>query len=258
MTILGIDHVVVIDEELSELIARFERLGFRVTPGGSHEQAPTHNALIPFQDGSYIELIAFQGAERRGRRADLLAKGGGMIEYMLTSDAIEFDLAQARRHRLPYGKPAPGSRIRPDGVEVAWLDGPLTAPSSGLPSFIQDVTDRDLRVPTGNARRHPNGAAGINQLTIAVTNIDSSSLLYQRLLNSDAETVRLTQGFVEATFQVGSQTLRLRQPLTFGPLENRVKRLGDGPSSVELIGSESHLFDPADTGGVNISIIKRD
>ena len=258
MTILGIDHVVVIDDELDDLITRFEGLGFRVTPGGAHEGATTHNALIPFQDGSYIELIAFQGAERSGRRADLLAKGGGLIEYMLTSDAIELDLAQARRHRLPYGKPVPGSRIRPDGVEVAWLDGPLTATSSGLPSLIQDATDRDLRVPVDKARNHPNGACGIINLTIAVMNIDSSSLLYQRLLDNDAETVRLTQDFVEATFLVGPHTLTLRQPLNFGPLEDRVKRLGDGPFAVELIGPEPRIFDPAGTGGVDISIIQRD
>lgn len=255
MAILGVDHVVIINDDLAALVTRFERMGFRVTPGGQHPEALTHNALIPFEDGSYIELIAFQGSERRGRRAELLARGGDMIEYMLTSNAIEIDLAQARRHRLPYGMPQPGSRVRPDGVEVAWLDGPVTDIGSALPLLIQDVTSRDSRVPAGKARRHPNGATGISRLIIAVTSIDNASLFYQRLLGVDAETARLTDEFVEATFLVGPHQLALRQPLDFGPLEARIKRLGDGPYALELSGPRAYSFDPDDTDGINISIL---
>lgn len=254
MAILGIDHVVVIGEELDTLVARFESLGFTVTPGGAHPDAMTHNALIPFQDGSYIELIAFQGDERNGRRAELLAKGGGMIEYMITSNSIELDLANARRHRLPYGSPQPGSRVRPDGIEVAWLDGPVTDIGSGLPLLIQDVTSRNSRVPSGEARQHPNGATGIHTLVIAVTSIDNATLFYQHLLDEDAETARLTSDFVEATFLAGPHRLVLRQPLDFGPLQDRIRRLGDGPYALELTGPEPRTFDPTETGGINISI----
>jgi hypothetical protein len=257
MTISGIDHVVVIDADLEQLVRRYENLGFRVTPGGVHAQATTHNALIPFQDGSYIELIAFQEGKGSGRRAELLAKGGGLIEYMLTSNAIELDLAQARHHRLPYDKPVPGSRTRPDGAEVEWLDGPLTVTGSGLPALIQDVTDREMRVPPSAARQHPNGATGISNLIIAVMNIDHASLLYQRLLVSDAEMTRLTSEFIEAAFLVGDHRLTLRQPLDFGPLEVRVKRLGEGPIAVELTGSTARDFDPAETDGVDISIVQQ-
>lgn len=255
VAILGIDHVVIIGEELPTLVTYFERMGFRVTLGGRHPGAMTHNALVPFEDGSYIELIAFHGDERSGRRADMLKRGGGMIEYMLTSNAIEIDLAQARHHRLPYGTPQPGSRVRPDGVEVAWLDGPVTDIGSALPLLIQDVTDRDSRVPSGEARNHPNGATGIANLMIAVTNIDNASLFYQHLLDADAETARLTRDFVEATFMAGPHRLILRQPLDFGALETRIKRLGDGPHAIELTGTEQRTFDPADTGGINISIV---
>ncbi|MEZ4520711.1 MAG: VOC family protein [Thermomicrobiales bacterium] len=255
MAILGIDHVVVIGDDLDALVDQFRSLGFRVTPGGTHPGAMTHNALVPFQDGSYIELIAFHSEERRGRRAELLARGGGMIEYMLTSNAIELDLAQARQRRLPYGKPVPGSRVRPDGVEVAWLDGPVTDIGSSLPLLIQDVTSRSSRVPSGEARRHPNGAEGIGSLIIGVASIDNATLFYQRLLDSDADTARLTSEFVEATFLAGYHRLILRQPLDFGPLQDRIRILGDGPYALELLGPEPRTFDPADTGGTNIAIV---
>lgn len=254
MAILGIDHVVVIGEDLDALAGQYRALGFTVTPGGSHSSGQTHNALIPFADDSYIELIAFQGTRRSGRRAELLAQGGGMIEYMLASNAIEFDLASARRHRLPYDTPAPGSRIRPDGDEVAWLDGPLTAGRSGLPALIQDVTPRDLRVPPGAAREHPNGAAGIATLVVAVANIDSAALFYQRLLDDDAETARLTRTFVEAVFRAGPHRITLRQPLDFGPLDRHLSSHGDGPFALTLRGPEPREFNPDEAGGVRLSI----
>lgn len=256
MAILGIDHVVVIGEDLDTLIDQFGSLGFQVTPGGTHPGAMTHNALVPFEDGSYIELIAFHSDQRRGRRAELLAKGGGMIEYMLTSNAIELDLAQARQRRLPYGKPVPGSRVRPDGVEVAWLDGPVNDIGSSLPLLIQDVTSRSSRIPSGEARRHANGATGIRSLIIAVASIDNATLFYQRLLDADADTARLTNEFVEATFLAGPHRLVLRQPLDFGPLQDRIRLLGDGPYALELHGPEPGTFDMSGPGRINISIVQ--
>jgi hypothetical protein len=255
VAILGIDHVVVIGERLETLIEQYRALGFTVTPGGEHPDARTHNALIPFQDGSYIELLAFQGPERSGRRAELLARGGGLIEYMLTSNAIEIDLANARRHRLPYGKPMPGSRVRPDGYEVAWLDGQVTDIGSGLPLLIQDVTSRSSRVPAGEARLHSNGALGMASLVIAVSSIDNAALLYQHLLDDDAETAQLNRDFVEAAFRVGQQRILLRQPVDFGPLDHHIKQFRDGPYALELFGPEARSFDPADSGGVRISIV---
>jgi hypothetical protein len=259
VAILGIDHVIVIAEELDDLVRRYRELGFTVTAGGDHAGGQTHNALIPFADGSYIELLAFLGSKRASRRAaprgrHPLTHGSGLIEYMLTSSAIDFDIASARRHRLPYNTPVAGSRTRPDGVEVAWLDGPLTEPRSGLPTLIQDVTPRELRVPPGAAREHANGVTGIAAISVAVSSIDSAALLYQRLLDDDAETARLTRAFVEAVFRAGPHRIVLLQPLDFGPLDRHVRDFGDSPFALELIGPEPHEFDPAETGGVRLSI----
>ncbi len=53
----GIDHIVIVVNNLDVASTQFETAGFTVTPGGSHPTG-TYNALIPFQDGSYFELIA--------------------------------------------------------------------------------------------------------------------------------------------------------------------------------------------------------
>ena len=54
----GIDHLVIVVPELEAAVATYRGLGFTVVPGGRHPIG-THNALIAFTDGSYLELIAF-------------------------------------------------------------------------------------------------------------------------------------------------------------------------------------------------------
>jgi hypothetical protein len=39
------------------MVADFNELGFTLTPGGTHP-AETQNALVCFQDGTYLELLA--------------------------------------------------------------------------------------------------------------------------------------------------------------------------------------------------------
>src|SRR5215210_8497029 len=55
----GLDHLVILVEELEEAVAGYEELGFWVTFGGEHADGLTHNALVPFADGTYLELVAF-------------------------------------------------------------------------------------------------------------------------------------------------------------------------------------------------------
>ena len=56
--IKGIDHIVVVVPDLEDAITKYGELGFTVVRGGKHNIG-THNALIAFADGSYVELIAF-------------------------------------------------------------------------------------------------------------------------------------------------------------------------------------------------------
>jgi hypothetical protein len=54
----AVDHFVVVVADLETAIRNYTTAGFTVVRGGRHNIG-THNALIAFADGSYLELIAF-------------------------------------------------------------------------------------------------------------------------------------------------------------------------------------------------------
>jgi hypothetical protein len=79
--ISGNDHLVILVEALEAAVAGYEELGFRVSPGGEHADGLTRNALVPFADGTYLELVWFvDPADRRDSAwgwRPFLEKGGG-------------------------------------------------------------------------------------------------------------------------------------------------------------------------------------
>jgi len=70
---LALDHVVIAVSELEAAMADYRALGFTVVAGGSHPGRTSHNALVVFADGSYLELIAWESpnpAERWFKHMD--------------------------------------------------------------------------------------------------------------------------------------------------------------------------------------------
>ena len=78
----GIDHIVILVRDLQNATRIYQDLGFQVTYGGEHPGI-SHNALIPFQDGSYLELFSFLRPEGfAGHRwSPLLETGAGLIDF---------------------------------------------------------------------------------------------------------------------------------------------------------------------------------
>ena len=74
----GIDHIVIAVPDLAVASRNYEALGFTVVPGGRHPVG-THNALIAFADGAYIELIAFYEKNTQHKWWVPLEKGGGLV-----------------------------------------------------------------------------------------------------------------------------------------------------------------------------------
>ena len=118
--LLGIDHLVVAVPDLDTAIRSYTELGFTVVPGGRHPVG-THNALISFADGSYVELIAFYEPSPGHRWWAPLQKGGGLVDFCMQTDDLRGDTAAFRQAGVAIDDPKPLSRARPDGYKLSWV-----------------------------------------------------------------------------------------------------------------------------------------
>ena len=232
------DHAVLFVDDLDEAIAAYSNLGFNVVPGGTHAGGLTSNALVPFGDGTYLELLAFNipdafvaGAKdeptghtrwtARGRTAldrrflPRARLGVGLRDFAIAVPSVEAAIGSSGRAGLQVDGPYPGSRARADGTRVAWK---LGMPKGGdLPFLIEDITDRSLRVPGGVATNHPNGVVGIEGILVGVRDLAASLTRYRRLLgkqlgaNHDAALLTLHRTTIELAEgpSPGPHTIRL-------------------------------------------------
>ncbi|KAI0792704.1 glyoxalase-like domain-containing protein [Abortiporus biennis] len=184
-----LDHIVHLSPpgSLKEISAKWKDLGFNVVQGGKHADGLTENALVAFEDGSYIELISFtnpithyppDSPSRRAREKHPWGKKEpGYIDFALLGNNGEPSIAATINKRaeedesgVKYEDEVNGGRTRTDGEILKWL---ITAPSQSsaigggdirgrLPFFCGDLTPRNLRVPHEKTDiTHPNTAVGI-------------------------------------------------------------------------------------------------
>ncbi|MDT8839987.1 VOC family protein [Paraburkholderia fungorum] len=213
---LSLDHIVIRVHDLTRTIEDFTALGFTVQQGGTHADGVTHNALIGFADGSYIELIAFLQAAPQRRWWNVGQRhGDGFVDYALLPSSVGAVIDAAHGRGLQYEGPQAGGRVRPDGARLEWQTGrPQT---SDLPFLCGDITPRALRVAEGAVREHANGVRGVASLTVAVEDLKLSVQRYEALLGSEAVGARQVAlpglGAVSATVSIGDTSVVLLSPV---------------------------------------------
>lgn len=256
----GIDHLVVLVGNLQEAVRCYEDLGFTVTPGGKHPVG-THNALIPFADGAYVELIAFAepGRPHDHRWWPLLSTGGGLVDFALASDDLAADVAALAAHGLAFAA-RDASRVRPDGQRIVWHAADPPGAAGRLPFLIEDVTPRSLRVPEGAARQHGCGATGVARVYVAADDLDAEGAAYGVLPGLACSGRIHESGFGAAAlaFTCGSAQIVVLPWLSVAPtLPENVRRRGQGVFGAALTvpGLEpGHWLDASQTLGAMLYV----
>jgi glyoxalase-like protein len=218
-----LDHLVILVRDLDLASADYKNLGFTVTPGGEHADGLTRNALVPFRDGTYLELVSFLDPEDTtdnvwGWRGFYPREG--LIDYCVASDDLDADVERLVSLGFEVEGPDDGGRRLPDGTNIRWRSARIRQKGRVFPFLIEDLTPRELRVPGGPETSHPNGAVGVSRLEISAPDEESAANSLAALADT-APPVRL-----------GSCTL--------WPVRARDKS-GPGPSALEL--------DVGDAGG---------
>ena len=239
-----LDHLVILVRDLESASADYERLGFAVMPGGEHADGLTRNALVPFEDGTSLELVSFLDPEDPtdnvwGWRGFYPQEG--LIDYCAASDDLDSDVRRLESLGFGVDDPDEGGRRLPDGATIRWRSARIRQENRIFPFLIEDLTPRGLRVPDGPATKHPNGATGVSGLEISASDAHSAA-------NSLA-----TLTGTKAPVRLGACVL---SPVTT-PDENAT---GPGPSAVELVGEEAKTLrelDPVLAHGAGIRLRAR-
>jgi catechol 2,3-dioxygenase-like lactoylglutathione lyase family enzyme len=253
---LKFDHIVIVVHDLDEATANYTALGFTVFYGGKHASGTTHNALIVFGDGTYLELLAPTGdkapASSTTNFADFFGQREGLAGFALQSDDLAAQVAVMRGRGVEVSDPRPGGRVRPDGVELHWQTAMLEGTAS--PFFIQDDTPRVLRVPDDpNKTQHANGVTGLGGLTLVVDSRDMPVGSYEDILGIKAKVDES-----RARFVLNSVVLRLSKP-TDEEMKAHLAQFGASPYLLALRTHDSDLagqLDLTKTHGARIALVE--
>lgn len=255
--ITGIDHIVIAARELNSAMETYRRLGFSVVEGGAHPYG-SHNALIGFEDGSYIELLGFYEESPAHPWWDLLhERGGGLIDFCLATDNIRADLAAFRAAGVAAGDLTEGGRRRPDGYEVKWINNKVGGEFQGLmPFIIEDVTPRAQRLPSETAQA--NGATGIHCLSLATEDAGRHAAIMGAVLGQTGKPIMDDElGASGMRFEVGSHVLEYLSPRdSSSPLHAHLASNAPAPYRVSFnTEGPSATFGPSETEGVRIALV---
>ena len=238
MALQAIDHLVIMVPDLDAAVREYSELGFAVVLGGSHPTG-THNALIAFADGAYIELIAFGRDNPQHRWWGIARKGGGLIDFCMRTDDLGADKEAFRKAGVEM-QIAPGERVRPDGYKLRWtLAQPVPPYDFIAPFLIEDQTPREERVP--REHRHRNGVTGVATITIAVEDVAASQRWCSAALHQAEKPLRRPDLLARGVgFDAGPHGLEFLAPeRAVSPFSPWLKARGAGPWSVALKTSAS-------------------
>ena len=234
-----LDHLVILVRDLELASADYRRLGFAVMPGGEHSDGLTRNVLVPFEDGTYLELVSFLDPEDPTDNAwgwRGFYPQEGPIDYCAASDDLDGDLGRLESLGFEVDGPDDGGRRLPDGTQIRWRVARIRQEGRILPFLIEDLTPRELRVPGGPATGHPNGATGVTGLDISARDPDAATASLATLTDT------------KMPIRLGACAVRARARTTKRP----------GPSAVELVGGGSETsLDPALAHGARIRLLAR-
>ena len=202
---LAVDHVVVFVADLEQSMAAFTALGFTVQRGGEH--AHTHNALIIFNDHTYIELLSLNatwyrpclrmlakcgllGAVARYKKTfswrtlHWITQAYGAIDWCLRTDDLDANLNRLAMAGMPLLTCQQFQRRRPDGRQLQFRLG--SARDRDLPFLVEDESPVHDRVPIDGQTQHDNGACGIRQIAVSVKNVKQAQARWLALRSCDS------------------------------------------------------------------------
>lgn len=243
---LKVDHAGVCAYDLQSIQQAFAELGLRAEYGGAHATGGTHNALLGFDDGSYIELIAPQHPDTLSaadaQEWTALKPDKAQDCFWATGSAnLKADVERLRQAGIEITDPAPGSRKKPDGTMLQWETAGIKPDKGGdiLPFFIEDKTSRSARIqPSASVKGTE--LAGIEIVVLGVKDLDAGIALFRQAFGLPAPAIATDTKFGAKLAYFSGTPVLLATPLDNDKnswLALQLAQSGQGPVGL-LIGTK--------------------
>ena len=238
---LKVDHAGICSYQLEPLQQAFAAIGLNTEYGGAHATGGTHNALLGFDDGSYIELIAAlhpetMTGEDAKQWTSLKPDLARACFWAVDVDDIASAVKEFRKTGLQIFDPQAGSRKKPDGAVLQWQTAAVDeGPNKNIfPFFIQDKTPRSARIQPSPSVKGSD-LRGIEIVVLGVKDLDASVALYRRAYRLPAPTLATDSGFgAKLAFFSGTPVL-LAAPIDASSwIKAQIDQFDEGPIALLL------------------------
>jgi catechol 2,3-dioxygenase-like lactoylglutathione lyase family enzyme len=234
---VAVDHVTLAGRDLARMRSAFDALGLATDYGGPHGNGTTQMALLGFDDGSYLELIAPQ---RTGAEASLwgpqIAADAGPAAWCARGSDLAGEAARLAALGIPVSGPVAMERTRPDGVWLYWDllflgDGP---PGARLPFVIADRTERRLRV-SASAGVRGTELTGVALVVVGVRSLALAAADFRLAFGWDDPVSGTAPSLDARVLHFSGTPVALAEPLHERSwLTERLDRFGESPCAFLL------------------------
>ncbi len=276
---LNVDHATVCGSDLEAMRQAFASVGLGTDYGGPHATGGTHMALLGFEDGSYLELIAPQsGAAGDGHGwGKLMAGNAGPCAWAVEPKDIDTEVVRLKSVGMAVEGPTPGSRKKPDGMAILWdaANVGTGVPGARLPFLIQDRTPRNWRVVPSTSTQG-SGLGGIEIVVLAVNDLKDNIALFRKAYGWAEPLTEDHSDFEAKLAYFPGEPVILAAPMGGRSwVAERLQKFGESPAAYLLMSADlnstmkkMHLsgtknwfgqrvtwFDPRKLGGMRIGVI---
>lgn len=215
-SILGLDHVITLAQDLGRAETALHRLGFRVTPRGVHSaEMGTANATAVLRDRTYVELMTVLNETPLNRSLAVIQREReGLIGIAMKTDDARAAAAEFAGVGVGAGEAADFSRpvempggVRDAAFTIARLD-PAKTPGAWMfvcqhhtPEVVWRVDHLD----------HPNAASGLAEVVGIATDLDALERAYAPIFGRE----RAWRTDERLVIDAGSATIAFLAPIAF-------------------------------------------
>jgi hypothetical protein len=237
----AVDHAVVAGSDLDALATAFADAGLETEYGGEHSNGVTHNRVLGFADGSYLELIStLEPGAGSPWWNDAIHGDAGPCAWALPVSDIGDETARIADLGVPVDGPDHHTRERPDGVTIEW-DMTEVGETLGatLPFLVADRTPREYRITEAEGVAG-SGITGIAEVVVCVPELDGAVERFGSFFEAGAPERTTHEGFGAelARFDGTPATLAAPREGEAGRwLADRLDRFGPLPCGY-LLGSD--------------------